>query len=162
MTKAYANFKFYSGNRYMIFVSIDTFSRTDSGKSWKVKPDATDHYIYNDERYTNYVSAIPFFNNFGGGAYCRAHNGYTVAGYLPYEVVTVSPAREIKKVARFTFIHRSDLEKKSGFRERDIIDRAITWQYFTDDKKHIELFTGKKEGEIKTAVFNRLTYEWVN
>ena len=162
MSRAYANFKFYSADRYMIFVSIDTFSRTNSGKTWKQQPDESDHYIYNDERYTNYVSAIPFFNNFGGGAYCRAHCGYTTAGYLPVEVVTVSPNRDVKKIARFSFIYKGDLTRNAGYREADVIERAITWQYFTDDKRHIELFTGSRDGEIKTAVFDRISYKWVN
>jgi len=164
MKQAYKDFKFYSGNRYMIFVTIENFTRTASGASWKTKAEKTDRRVYDDEKYTNYISAIPFFNNFFGyGAYCRAHCGYTEAGFLPVEVVTVSPGRDEKTVARFFFIHKNGLEKKAGWREMDIINRANGWQFFTDDKKHIEIFTSKDaDGDIKTGVFNRVTYEWVN
>lgn len=150
------NFNFYSGDRFMILVEIKTYSRTDSGKSWRNKPDETERYIYNDERYTNYVSACPFFNNWGDGAYCRAHYNYTCAGYLPNYIVTVSPYRTTKKVASFVFIHKSDLERKAGFREKEIIENAKKWDFYNPEEwRYIELTAGEK-----SAVFDRKDNEW--
>jgi len=155
----FRNFHFYSGGAYLILVSIETYTRTNSGKSWKSKPAEIDRRIYNDEQYTNYISSIPFFNNFGSGAYCRGHYGYTPAGYLPIEVNTVSPYREIKKRARFEFIHKRELEAAAGYRELGVINHAKTWEFFDAYEKYryITLQAGEN-----TAVFDRITYKWVN
>ncbi len=155
----FRNFKFYSGNRYLILVSIETFEKTASGKSWKRQPVEVENRIYDDEHYTNYISSIPFFNNFGDGAYCRGHYGYTCAGYLPVEVNTVSPYREVKKRAAFTFIHKSDLEKAAGYREKEIIEGAKSWKYFSapDKYRYIEFIAGDK-----FAVYDRINHVWVN
>lgn len=151
-----SKFKFYSGNRYMILVTIETFSRTDSGASWKSKPDTVERYLYDDERYTNYVSATPFFNRWGDGASSRATYGYTVAGYLPIRISTVSPYRQTKKVAHFHFIHKSDLERKAGFREKAVIEGAKKWDcYNPGDTTYIEFIAGEN-----SAVYDQIRKEW--
>lgn len=99
--------KFYFCNEnYLILATTKTFSRTQSGKSWKSKPDKIEKKIFEAKNYENYITSIPFFNNFGSGAYCRGYNSYTTAGYLPTKVVTVSPFREIKKITTFIFIKK--------------------------------------------------------
>ena len=161
MSRAYANFKFYSNNRYLILVSIDTYFRTESGKSWKRKPAKTERRVYDDEHYTNYISAIPFFNNFfENGAYCRAYCGYTIAGYLPAEVVTVAPFREEKKIAHFVFFDRDEMEKSAGYREHEILRDSTTWEKFNADSwRYITLYSHNGE---KSATFDRVNKVWVN
>ena len=100
-------FSFTDDKNYKISREIRTYEPTESGKSWRKNPSE----IEKDddvpaEWYTNYVTAIPFFNNWGDGAYCRGHRSYTCAGYLPTEVVTVAPFRKCKKVAVFTIERR--------------------------------------------------------
>jgi hypothetical protein len=98
----YQKFKF-TDSSYIITKTVETYGRTDSGKTWKNRPDEITTENVSPEHYTNYITAVPFFDNFGGGAYCRAVNNYTVAGFLPVRVVTVSPDQQIKKVAVFSF-----------------------------------------------------------
>lgn len=155
----FRNFKFYSGNRYLILVSIETFKKTASGKSWKARPAEVENRIYDDEHYTNYISSIPFFNNFGEGSYCRGHYGYTCAGYLPIEVNTVSPYREVKKRARFKFIHKEDVTKYAGFREVDILEHATRWNYFDAPERYRYIEFLAKD---KSAVFDTVSKKWVN
>lgn len=80
-----------------------TYTRTASGKSWKKKPESVEEKTVDARFYNNYVQSIPFFNNWGDGAYCRANWGYTYVGYIPVHVVTVSPYRDVKKDVWFTF-----------------------------------------------------------
>lgn len=57
--------------------------------------------IVDSEVYYNVVSAVPFFRNLGG--YERVSMSYTCAGYLPVEVVSISPDRTKKTVRTFDF-----------------------------------------------------------
>ena len=98
----YNNFNFTDG-RVIITLTKKEYSRTASGKSWKTKPDAENVENVAAAFYTNYIKSVPFFNNFGGGAYCRAQYNYTPAGYLPTTITTVSPEQNRKIVAVFTF-----------------------------------------------------------
>ena len=94
--KDYRKFE-YTDENYLIFRTIETFSRTASGKSWKSRPDEVENEIVPPKHYENYVTAIPFFNNFGDGASCRAAFSYNAPGYLPTRITTISPFRETKK-----------------------------------------------------------------
>ena len=159
MANIYRNFKFYSGNRYIILATIETYTRTESGKSWKANPDEVERRVYDDEHYTNYVSAIPFFNAFGEGASCRGYRAYTQAGYLPIQVTTISPYREIKKVAHFSFIFKGDLERNAGNREKEIIEKASRFELFpSNNGRH---YTTLIAGE-NSATFEHITWKWVN
>lgn len=102
MSYDYRKFSFTNNNVSITLVK-ETFTRTDSGLSWRSKPDTTTTETVDARQYTNYITSIPWFNNFGYGCYCRAHWNYTKAGYLPTEVVSVSPHREKKIVAKFHF-----------------------------------------------------------
>ena len=117
----------FTDNGYIILQTLTEYSRTESGKSWRKKPDIVKREVINAEFYTNYVTAIPFFNNFGDGAYCRARKSYTCAGYLPTEIVTVGPNMCKKVVAEFEFINKTPLVESAGWREREVLDIAKNW-----------------------------------
>ena len=101
MSYNYREFHFY--HNADITATKKTYTRTESGKSWKSKPEKVEVFHYSSENYHNYITSIPFFNNFGGRAYCRAHWGYENYGYIPNEVTTVSPDGEKKIVMTFDF-----------------------------------------------------------
>lgn len=90
-------------NTVTITKKVEKYLRTESGKSWKSKPESVETEVVSAEHYINYVESVPFFNNFGYGASCRAYNGYTCAGYIPVKITSISPMRETKLVATFTF-----------------------------------------------------------
>ena len=87
---------------YKITQTTETFTLTASGKSWRSKPDTVETEEITMENYRNYINSVPFFNGFCGGT-CRAYYSHTFLGYTPTRVTTISPGREVKKVANFRF-----------------------------------------------------------
>ena len=102
MKTKYHTFNF-TDNNVVITFKKQTFSRTDSGKSWKKNADTVETETVSNEFYSNYINSVSFFNNFGGFASCRAYYGYTYAGYIPVYVSTVSYDGKTKIKARFSF-----------------------------------------------------------
>ncbi len=95
----------FNGYNCKILKETQVYTRTASGKSWKSRPETVESETVDREHYINYVESIPFFNNWGNGASCRAVWNYTAAGYIPVKVTTVSPYQEEKHVTRFRFIY---------------------------------------------------------
>lgn len=91
------------GTGYKIKMTKFVYFRTESGKSWKSKPETVETATITNDFYNNYVNSIPFFNRFGYGSYCRASYGYTYAGYIPVSITTVSPGRTEKHIVKFSF-----------------------------------------------------------
>ena len=118
----------YTGDSYLILMRKKEYSRTESGKSWRKNPDNVECCVYDAEHYTNYITAIPFFNNFGDGAYCRGRRNYTCAGYLPTEVVSVGPFNCKKVVAEFEFISKREMLEKAGWREKEVMAKAQRYE----------------------------------
>lgn len=163
----YEHFGFHSSS-WLILRTIETYSRTDSGASWRNKPDEVERNVVSDEHYSNYVSAIPFFNRWGDGASCRASWGYTGAGYLPTEIFTISPYRTTRKVARFRFVDRRDLERAAGFREREILGQSfLDFETSTvngsDGRPHRLLkLIAEIDKETRFAVYDETARRWVD
>lgn len=144
----YRKFK-YDNSNYLIFRTIEKYSRTVSGKSWKSKPDEIENEIISPEYYQNYITSIPFFNNFGYGAYCRAAFSYNEPGYLPTTVITVSPFQDTKIIAQFWFFRKDTLLLNAGYREREIIEKADHFRVeYVDGAKMIYFYTGENESGI--------------
>lgn len=92
----YENFRF-SDAGYIILRKRYTFKRPEGRKTWPSKPaETSEEEFFTAQQYENFVTSIPFFNRFGGRASCRASWSYTVAGYLPTEITTISPDATIR------------------------------------------------------------------
>lgn len=70
-----------------------------SGSKW-IEIGRKEHFV-ESEVYYNVVSAVPWFRNLGG--YERVSMSYTRAGYIPVEVISISPDRTQKTVRSFDF-----------------------------------------------------------
>ena len=72
----------------------------------KTKEDA-----FEREHYQNYVEAAPFFRRLGGSEYLE--RSYTCAGYLVTKIISKSPDRNEKRIARFYFwnAHKNSYDK---------------------------------------------------
>ncbi len=157
----YKNFNF-TDDSYLILRTIKTYTRTASGLNWKSKPDEIERKIVTAQYYTNYITAIPFFNNFGEGAYCRAKYTYKTAGYLPTIITSVSPYKEVKKIASFDFIPVERLKLNAGYRENYIIDNAKYYEMFIQDGiKYLKLITLNTDDK-HAGVINLKNNKWVN
>lgn len=80
-----------------------TYSRTASGKSWKSKPDIVKHSTISWEQYLDITSpdTCRFFRRLGGSEFIK--RSYTAHGYIPVELISCDPLREIKIVRVFKF-----------------------------------------------------------
>ena len=67
------------------------------GSRWKKVGENTEELT--GRFYCNCVDAVPFFRNIGG--YERVGMGYTYMGYIPVEVVSISPDKMQKVVRDF-------------------------------------------------------------
>ena len=85
--------------QYKIILTTERYEKTTSGKSWKKNPVESNESIINLENFKNIISSIPFFRNLGGSE--RVTKGYTIAGYIPIELSSISPNKETKIVRRF-------------------------------------------------------------
>ena len=50
--------------------------------------------------YMNTLEAIPFFRNMGSE---RVYKGYTIMGYIPYKIISISPAKDERYIYEFCF-----------------------------------------------------------
>lgn len=51
--------------------------------------------------YMNTLEAIPFFHNLGGSE--TVYTTYTPMGYIPYKIISTSPARDERYIYKFCF-----------------------------------------------------------
>lgn len=153
--------KFYfREENYVILATIKTFIRTKSGKSWKSKPESIEKKVFSAKNYENYVTSVPFFNNYGFGAYCRCYCYYTEAGYIPAEIITVSPFRKKKEIITFRFISKSILLDSAGWREKEIVENAKRFDVeIHNGSQMIHFYT---EGVLSKGTFDTKTSTWRN
>ena len=85
--------------QYKITLTTERYERTSSGKSWKKNPVETNEEVISAKKFELIISSIPFFRDLGGSE--RVTKGYTIAGYIPVELSSISPSRETKIVRSF-------------------------------------------------------------
>ena len=80
-----------------------TYSRTASGKSWKSKPDTVENFVVSWEQYLDMTSPATcrFFKRLGGSEFLR--RSYTAYGYIPVELISCNPSKDIRIVRVFDF-----------------------------------------------------------
>lgn len=81
----------------------ETYYKTDSGKSWKSKPDESEIKIIDRKQYENITDdkTCQWFRRLGGSE--TKQYTYTKYGYLCYRLSSCSPSHDIKRVRRFMF-----------------------------------------------------------
>ena len=85
--------------QYKIILITKKYERTSSGKNWKKNPIEINEEVISPKKFELIISSIPFFRDLGGSE--RVTKGYTVAGYIPVELSSISPSRETKIVRSF-------------------------------------------------------------
>ena len=85
--------------QYKITLITKRYERTSSGKSWKKNPVETNEEVISPEEFENIISGISFSRSLGG--FERVTKGYTIAGYIPKQVTSISPDKETKIIRRF-------------------------------------------------------------
>lgn len=125
---------------YLLTITRETYSRTESGLSWCTKPDETEtetlpwHRIDPDpsdptgvawitrdrwgedvHRKITEPDTLRWFRRLGGSEY--AERCYTPVGYIVTRLVSTNPDRTVRVVRKFK-ITRDDLDQERRARER--------------------------------------------
>ena len=85
--------------QYKITLTTKRYEKTSSGKSWKKNPVETNEEVISPEEFENIISGISFSRSLGG--FERITKGYTIAGYIPKQVTSISPDKETKIIRKF-------------------------------------------------------------
>ena len=152
--KQCANFLF-EDDRFMILFEKETFEKKE-GK-WELE---TEREVVTPEFYTNYITAVPFFNSFSDGASCKVKESYTPAGKIPTTIVTIAPGKETKIVTNFVFLSKREMEKLTGYREREILSNADHWKLLPEDNSQMLYLYATIDGEEKSAIYDINRKEW--
>ena len=158
--KYYENFKFTNEN-YLITHTRTTHKKTDSGKSWRSKPDSTEKKLITAAHYTNFVNSIPFFNGFCGGT-CRAKQHYTVAGYFVTTITSISPDGQTKHIDTFDFhsFPYTQAYREGGYREKDVLKNMCCYKYENHGGRRVYTFYHCNGSQ--SAAYDISTHTWVN
>lgn len=86
-----------------ITLTESTYTRTQSGKIWKSKPDNVEVEEITREQHGYYTKkeTLQTFRRLGGSE--RAQYGYTCDGYKVVKLISANPDRTEKKVREFEF-----------------------------------------------------------
>lgn len=148
--KQCSNFLF-TDDRFLIL-----FEKKKEDK-WELK---TEREVVTPEFYTNYITAVPFFNNFGDGASCKVKESYTPAGKLPATVVTIAPGKETKIVTNFVLLSKREMKKSAGYKEKEILTHAERWELLPEDNSQMLYLYATIDGEEKSAIYDINRKEW--
>ena len=79
-------------------MTTTVYGRTDSGKSWKSKPDkiTTEKVTKKQWERITHPNNCSFFRRLGGSE--TLTRCYTSQGFIPVQLVSTSPDRQVKKV----------------------------------------------------------------
>lgn len=92
------NYKFES---CIITLTTIKYEKTESGKNWRSKPTSEETEIIKFKNYFNYLSSVQFFKNLGG--YEKVEKNYTIEGYIPTQITSISPDKTEKIIYKFKF-----------------------------------------------------------
>ena len=152
--KQCANFLF-EDDRFLILFEKKTFEKKE-GK-WGLE---TEREVATPEVYTNYITAVPFFNNFGDGASCKVKESYTPAGKLPATIVTIAPGKETKIVTNFVLLSKREMKKSAGYKEKEILTHADHWKILPEDNSQMLYLYASINEEEKSAIYDINRKEW--
>ena len=84
---------------YKIILTKEEY-RKEGRKNFSKNPSETTTREITTKEYDNIFSSIDFFKSLGGSE--RIYKNYTVAGYIPTKLVSISPDKEIKIIRKIS------------------------------------------------------------
>jgi hypothetical protein len=161
MSTIYERFTF-TDDSFIILKETKIHHKTASGKCWSTIPASEEREIVTPKHYENFVSSVTWFNNYGYGSSCRAKWKYTNAGYLPFKISSISPYQEEKHVVTFEFINKSILENAAGYREMEIMKKAVCYERERFDRYNLIRFITNDPDWMYSGTFDLNSRQWVN
>ena len=148
----YKNFTI--NGEWLVLRTLEIYHRTESGKSWRKNPYITEKEVFKNQNYEWFIQSVPNFHS-------RTKWNYTKAGYVPTIVTTVSPDGMEKYIDRFYFVSMYDLRQNAGWREKEVIEKAKTFEIETvADREVLHLYTNDK-GVTSSGSFEIIAKRWV-
>ena len=88
--------------KYFMVESVYGKTRNGEGKTWSKTPVEVERVEVTEEYYENIFDpkSVKFMRSLGG--FERVIKGYNCEGYVPVELISISPDRSSKIVRRFT------------------------------------------------------------
>ena len=150
----YRNFDFNFNDNFLILRNKKEYIKKDGSNRWC--KDNVIKEVFKEQNYTWFIQSIPFFNNFGGKASSIAKFKDTVAGYYPYQVITINMDATEKDIDDFYIIDLKPLLNRAGCREKEILENATDWNVFINNSEHrcIRFITYYNESAIYDFVQN--------
>lgn len=98
---------------YMLTIRTDTYSRSNSGKSWRTHPDSSETETipwdrrdavgeqHGEATHRNLTAAdtLAWFRRIGGSEY--AERSHTPVGYIVTRLISANPTRTVRKIRTF-------------------------------------------------------------
>ena len=84
---------------YKIILTKEEYKK-EGRKNFSKNPSETTTRKITVEEYDNIFSSIDFFKSLGGSE--RIYKNYTLAGYIPTKLVSISPDKEIKIIRKIS------------------------------------------------------------
>ena len=84
---------------YKIILTKEEY-RKEGRKNFSKNPSETTTREITTKEYDNIFSSIDFFKSLGGSE--RIYKNYTLAGYIPTKLVSISPDKEIKIIRKIS------------------------------------------------------------
>ena len=85
---------------YKIELTTEEYIKKEGNKTFSKKPNTTSTEEITIKEYDNIFSSIDFFKSLGGSE--RIYKNYTLAGYIPTKLVSISPDKEIKIIRKIS------------------------------------------------------------
>lgn len=108
---------------YVLTITTETYSRTESGKGWKARPDETttetlpwdrrdvaSGSVHGEDKHHKITNedTLRWYRRIGGSEY--AERSYTPVGYIVTRLISTNPDRTVRLVRKFR-ITRDDLNR---------------------------------------------------
>lgn len=74
--------------------------------------------------------------------------------------MTIAPGKETKIVTNFVFLSKREMEKLTGYREREILSNADHWKLLPEDNSQMLYLYATIDGEEKSAIYDINRKEW--
>lgn len=97
-TKEYPDTMSLPFNSDKFIGSMTKTKQVKKGSRWITIKEETESIT--TQFYMNTLEAIPFFRNMGSE---RVYKGYTIMGYIPYKIISISPAKDERYIYEFCF-----------------------------------------------------------
>ena len=88
--------------KYFMIETVYEKSKNGTGKTWSKVPTKVERIEVTEEYYKNIFDpkAVKFMRSLGGSE--RVIKGYNCEGYVPVELISISPDKKTKIVRKFT------------------------------------------------------------